>query len=85
MSSEPELKAAIDAVFSKYDKDKNNSLDFGEIRELLNDAYAQIGNPKTITDADVKKFASAVDKDSDGKITKSELLEIFKRIVTNKK
>jgi Ca2+-binding EF-hand superfamily protein len=85
MSGDSELRAAIDAVFIKYDKDHSNTLDYTEVKELLNDAYAQIGNPKVITDSDVKKFTSAVDKDSDGKITKTELFEIFKRIVSNKK
>jgi Ca2+-binding EF-hand superfamily protein len=80
-----QLRAAISSVFNKYDKDKSNSLDFEEIRELLNDAYSQIGQTKSITDADVKKFSSAVDKNSDGKISKDELFEIFKRIVQSKK
>lgn len=85
MATDEQLRASIDAVFNKYDKDHNNSLDYDEIRDLLNDAYAQIGNHKVITDEDVKKFASAVDKDADGRITKSELFEIFKRVVASKK
>jgi Ca2+-binding EF-hand superfamily protein len=36
---------------------------------------------RSITDTDVKKFLGIVDKNSDGKITKDEMYDIFKEII----
>lgn len=78
--SDEQLRQAIDAVFVKYDADKNNTLDYGELKNVISDAFKQLGATRNVTDNDVKKFVGAVDKNSDGKVTKMELFEIFKKI-----
>jgi Ca2+-binding EF-hand superfamily protein len=81
MSHKPtdqQLEDAINAVFGKYDVDKSDSLDFGEVKNLITDAFSKLN------EEDVKKFAMAVDKNSDGKITRAELFAIFKQIIEKK-
>lgn len=78
--SDEQLRQAIDGVFTKYDVDKSNTLDNNELRNVITDAFKQLGQTRSVSDADVKKFVGAVDKNSDGKITKAQLFEIFKKI-----
>lgn len=77
-----DLTNAIDLVFQKYDKDKSDSLDTSEITALITDVYAKLG--KKVTEEDTKKFISVVDNNGDGKISKAELLQIFKKILSKK-
>ena len=79
--NDEQLRHAIDAVFSKYDTDKSQTLDFAEVKNVIQSAFTQLGATKSVTDDDVKKFVGAVDKNHDYKITKMELFEIFKRLV----
>lgn len=78
--SDDQLREAINAVFNKYDVDKSNTLDQGELRNVVADAFKQLGSTRSVNETDIKKFIGAVDKNSDGKVTKMELFEIFKKI-----
>lgn len=80
--NEQELTNAINMVFQKYDKDNSQSLDTNEIKLLMTDVYTKLG--KTISEEDTKKFVSVVDGNGDGKISKEELLGIFKKILAKK-
>ena len=71
--NEQEIGDSIDAIFDKYDVDKSKTLDFPEIRNVLTDAFQQLGATRSVTDDDVKKLIGAVDKNHDYKITKQEL------------
>ena len=51
---------------------------------LFNDALKHMGQNRSVTEAEVQQFVSAVDKNSDGKIAKPELFEIFKRVISGK-
>lgn len=82
--SDEQLKQAINAVFSKYDADKSGTLDFSEVKNVIADAFKQIGTTRSVTNEDVKKLIGAVDKDNDFKITKPELLQIFKMLINQK-
>jgi len=87
MSHKPtdaQLNLAINTVFETYDTDKSGSLEYSEVRNLINDAFSKLGHPRQVTDDDVKKFGQAVDKNSDGKISRDELFQIFKQIVEKK-
>lgn len=78
--TDDQLRQAIDAVFTKYDTDKSNTLDLNELKGVISDAFKQLGANRSVEAADVKKFINAVDKNNDQKITKLELFEIFKKI-----
>jgi Ca2+-binding EF-hand superfamily protein len=78
--SDQQLQQAIDAVFVQYDADKSGTLEFAEVKNLINDAFKKLNNGRSVTDEDVKKFGSHVDSNADGKITKTELFAIFKKI-----
>jgi Ca2+-binding EF-hand superfamily protein len=79
--NDQQLKDAVDAVFGKYDKDGNGTLDSTEVYELINDALKHMHSNKEVSQADVKGFISAVDSSGDGKIQKPELYEIFKKVL----
>jgi len=42
--TDDQIRQAVDAVFSKFDKDNSNSLDANETRELINAAMKQMGS-----------------------------------------
>ena len=79
--SDEQLRLAIDAIFTKYDKDMSGTLDYSEVKCVINDSFKNMGTSRPVNDDDVKKFLGAVDQNNDGKITKQELFSIFKRII----
>jgi hypothetical protein len=82
--TDAQLQKAINTVFDNYDVDKSGTLEYSEVRKLITDAFGKLGQPREVTDDDVKKFGQAVDKNSDGKISREELFQIFKQIVEKK-
>ena len=82
--SDDDLRNAVNAVFDAYDKDKSGTLEVDEVRSLINDALKHMGQNREVTKAEVDQFVSAVDKNSDGKIDKPELFEIFKKVISGK-
>ena len=82
--SDDDLRNAVNAVFDAYDKDKSGTLEVDEVRLLINDALKHMGQNREVTKAEVDQFVAAVDKNSDGKIAKPELFEIFKKVISGK-
>lgn len=79
--SEAQLVQAVDAVFAKYDADGNNYLDANEVYNLINDALSHMKSSRKVSQQEVTQFIAAVDKSGDGKIQKTELYEIFKKVL----
>jgi len=74
MSSKPsddQLRQAIDAIFSKYDVDKNGTLEGNEIFSLISDAFKSLGRNRDVKEEEVTQFIKAIDKNGDGKISKT--------------
>ena len=67
--TDDQLRQAISSIFQKYDKDRNNTLDYIEIKAVINDAFKNMATGRNVTDEDVKKFVGAVDQNSDGKVS----------------
>lgn len=85
MSSKPsddQLRQAIDGIFDKYDTDRSGTLEANEVFNLINDAFKSLGRNKEVTNAEVNQFITAIDKNSDGKIAKSELFDILKQLLS---
>lgn len=82
--SDEDLKTAVNAVFDAYDKDRSGTLEAPEVTLLINDALKHMGQNRKVTEAEVNQFINAVDKNSDGKIAKPELFEIFKKVISGK-
>ena len=80
--SDDDLRNAVNAVFDAYDKDKSGTLESNEITLLINDALKHMGQNRQVTQQEVNQFIQAVDKNSDGKIAKPELFEIFKKVIS---
>lgn len=84
MSSKPsddQLRQAIDAIFNKYDSDKSGTLEGNQIFCLINDAFKSLGRNRQVKSDEVNQFVKAIDKNGDGKISKSELFEILKKLI----
>lgn len=78
--NDQQLRDAVDAVFGQFDKDGSNTLDRGEVINLINAALNQMGAGRQATQDEVNNLIQAVDANNDGKIAKPELFEIFKRV-----
>ena len=82
--TDDDLRQYIDVIFSRYDNDKNNSLEHPQLKEILTDAYLQLGATHDATEADVTKFMGSLDTNNDGMVTKVELFELLKKILAQK-
>ena len=80
--TDDQIRAAVDAVFAKFDTDNSNSLDENETLNLINTALGQMNAGKQVSQAEVQQFIKAVDSSNDGKIQKPELFEIFKKVLS---
>lgn len=83
--SESDLKAAVDAVFTKYDTDKSGTLDVQEVTNLINDALKHMGSNRQATVQEVNNLIDAVDTSKDRKVDKNELLKIFVAVANQQK
>ncbi len=79
--TDDQLRQAIDAIFNKYDKDLNGTLQEQEVFALINDAFKSLGRNRTVSKAEVDQFISSIDKNGDGRIAKPELFEILKKLI----
>lgn len=80
--SDEDLRIAVDNVFTAYDRDNNGYLEENEIRCLISDALKHMGEATPVGTAEINKFIKAVDSNGDGKISKSELFDIFRQIIS---
>lgn len=83
--SEDQLRQAVDAVFAQYDKDKNGTLESAEVTSLINDALTHMKAGRQASPEEVTALVKNVDANCDGKISKEELLQIFKKVVASNK
>ncbi len=60
----------MDAVFNKYDHDKNGTLETEEVTNLINDALAKMKSKNKVSQQEIDKFIQSVDKNNDRKINK---------------
>lgn len=81
--SDQQLRDAVDAVFSQFDKDGSGTLDVQEVTALINAALSNMKANRQATQQEVQGLINAVDKNSDGKIAKIELFEIFKKVANH--
>lgn len=80
--SDSRIRRCVDRLFKKYAQKNSLAMEFNDIKRLLSDAYCCSKRQETVTDEDVKRFAEMTDINFDGKITKAEMLLVFKRIAS---
>lgn len=81
--TDAQLRDAVNAVFQQFDKDNSGTLDPAEVAALINAALKNMNANRNATEAEVKALINNVDKNSDGKINKDELLNIFKQVANH--
>lgn len=80
--SDQDLRNAVDQVFNQFDQDKSHTLDRSEIVKVLNQLFINLKANRQASQQEVDKFLQLVDTNKDGKLTKMELFEVFKRITS---
>lgn len=78
-SKDQQLKNSIDQIFYKYDKDKTNFLNEKEFGACVGELCRMLNWPQPKDYKDFINIARSIDTNYDGKITKTELFNIFKR------
>jgi Ca2+-binding EF-hand superfamily protein len=74
MSRECKMKAYVEELFKRYDKDSNKALDYNELRVML----SELRKKPDISDGEIRTFADITDKNRDGKVSMKELLDAFR-------
>jgi len=76
--SDEEFNKKMDALFEKYDADKDGALNANEVRELLKDKFSGDGK---VDAGRVEQFIKACDSNDDGKIQKGEIVKVYKKLL----
>ena len=71
--SDQQIRGAVDAVFTQFDRDNSNSLDANEVGNFINAALKHMGTGRQVSQQEVNQFVKNVDTTGDGKIQKQEL------------
>ena len=74
-----EIKEAVAYIFSKYDSNKDGLLDKKEVACLLLSSLKHMKSDHAPTDLEVMEFILSMDKNNDGKLSRQELENAFKR------
>lgn len=82
--SDEQLRQAVDAVFGAFDADNSGTLDPNEVYNLISAALKNMDPPcnREPTKEEVQALVQATDTSGDGKISKMELFNIFKKVMS---
>ena len=83
MISDQHLAGYIENIFNHYDKDHSQGLDACELTGFFNDLYRAMGINKTVTVLEAQNALASIDKNHDGRASKQELYEAFKKVLVN--
>ncbi len=78
-----EILTQADACFDKYDFNRNNMIEYSELKELMTDVAKEIGIPSP-SDEDVSTIMEDTDVNRDKRISREEFITLFKIIYTMK-
>ncbi len=78
--SDDKFEKAVNAIFDKYDKDKSGFLDKAEVVQVINAALAQMEGGRKASAAEVEDLVRKSDTNQDQKISREELLVLFKKV-----
>lgn len=79
--SDQQLRAYIDQVFMKYDRNQSGTLDPNELYLFFNDIFAMTGNSYRLNSQQAQAAMRAIDTNGDGVASKPELFMAFKQIL----
>ena len=82
--SDAQLRDIVEVLFKKFDKDNSKDLDRSEVADLLTCSYRHMNKNQKPRDEHVQNLISALDSSHDGKISKPELFNAFKMMLTTK-
>ena len=78
--AEAEKKARVDAVWDKYDADKNGTLEKAECLNFLRDTFKEVFGSEQ-TDEQLESTFNMVDTNKNGVIDKAEMMQHINGIV----
>lgn len=77
--SAEEIREAVNYIFSKYDTNRDGLLDRGEVKQLITASLLHMGSTHSPSELEIAEFIFSMDKNNDGKLSKKELENAFKR------
>lgn len=80
----PELLTIAKDMFNQYDLNKNDLIEFDELKLLMNDLAKKLSIPQP-SDSDLEKIMEDTDTSKDGKISREEFLKLFSIIYVMEK
>jgi len=64
--TDQQLRAYIDQVFVKYDRNQSGGLDCNELSMFFNDIFTMTGNPTRVNSQQAMDAMRAIDQNGDG-------------------
>lgn len=74
-----EIQDAVQYIFDFYDKNKDGLLDQNEVKALIENSLKQMGSSHKPSNLQILEFINSMDKNNDGKLSKVQLTNAFKR------
>jgi Ca2+-binding EF-hand superfamily protein len=81
---DPKFKAVAESQFVKYDINKSNFIELGELNSLMKDTAKEIGIPPP-DDDEIQETLKEFDENKDKKISLEEFLNLFNVLYQMKK
>lgn len=75
-----QLRNAIDQIFYKYDKDNSGSMNEKEFGACIGELCKMLNKPQPKDYNEFIQIAKTIDTNYDGKISKVELFNVFKKM-----
>lgn len=76
------LQKAVDIIFARYDFNHNNTIEPNEMISVINSGLRELGKIGNATFADAREFIQLADADRDERLSKKEMMELFRKITT---
>jgi hypothetical protein len=77
--SASDIVEAVSFIFQKYDSNKDGMLDRKEVKRLIEESLRQMGSTHSPSELEIIEFIYSMDKNHDGKLSRTELEAAFIR------
>ena len=74
-----QIKLIVEAVFEKYDANKNDYLEWGEIETMLKDSFKKMKSWRNVSDEDIKTLVGTDGNRKRQRLNRKDLGEIIRK------